>query len=155
MLVIWCSVGILRWRPCWWRYRMNLKESRTLHAFWVVDESCHNWICDLVNLCIGEWCDYVDWCICTLVNFCWWLWIFELGSNCVSYLLVLIQLVNLFDDNYFGYSDELRIVYVCVCVCVYIYICIWCGDSFDNDNCLLITLKWWIVLVELSMLNEE
>jgi len=32
---------------------------------------------------------------------------------------------------------------------------IWCGDFFDNDDCLLITLKWWIVIVELSMLNEE
>jgi len=30
----------------------------------------------------------------------------------VSYLLVLIHLVNLFDDNYFGNSNEVRIVYV-------------------------------------------
>ena len=34
----------------------------------------------------------------------------------MSYLLVLIQLVNIFDDNYFGDSNEVRFVYV------YIYI---------------------------------
>jgi len=28
------------------------------------------------------------------------------------YLLVLIHLVNLIDDNYFGNSNEMRIVYV-------------------------------------------
>ena len=28
------------------------------------------------------------------------------------YLLVLIHLVNLFDDNYFGISNEVRVVYV-------------------------------------------
>jgi hypothetical protein len=38
---------------------------------------------------------------------------------------------------------------------LYMYIGIWCGDYFDNDDCLLITLKWWIVLVELSMLDGE
>jgi hypothetical protein len=65
----------------------------------------------------------------------------------MPYLFVLIHLVNVFDDNYFGVSDEVRIVYV--------YMYIWCGDFFVDDDCLLITLKWWIVLVELSMLNEE
>jgi len=30
----------------------------------------------------------------------------------MSYLLVLIHLVNIFDDNYFGDSNEMRIVYV-------------------------------------------
>jgi len=30
----------------------------------------------------------------------------------MSYLFVLIHLVNLFDDNYFGNSNEVRIVYV-------------------------------------------
>jgi len=30
----------------------------------------------------------------------------------MSYLLMLIHLVNLFDDNYFGNSNEVRIVYV-------------------------------------------
>ena len=30
----------------------------------------------------------------------------------MSYLLVLIHLVNLFDDNYVGNSNEVRIVYV-------------------------------------------
>jgi len=44
----------------------------------------------------------------------WWILLmivkFELGSNCVSYLLVLIHLMNLFDDNYFGNSNEVRIV---------------------------------------------
>jgi len=34
----------------------------------------------------------------------------------VSYLLVLIHLVNIFDGNYFGDSNEVRFVYV------YIYI---------------------------------
>jgi len=43
---------------------------------------------------------------------------FEQDSNCKSYLLVLIHLVDLCDDNYFGNSNEVRIV----CVCVYIYI---------------------------------
>jgi len=80
-------------------------------------------------------------------GFCRWLWIFILGSNCVSYLLVLIHLVNIFDDNYCGNNNEVRLVYVCIYI--------WCGDFFDNDDSLLITLKWWIVLVELSMLNEE
>jgi len=53
------------------------------------------------------------------------------------------------DDNYFDNNDEVRFVYT------HTHIYIWCGDPFDNDDCLLITLKWWIVLVELSMLNEE
>jgi len=39
----------------------------------------------------------------------------------VSYLLMLIPLVNIFDDNYFGNSNEMIIVYVCVyilhCLC--------------------------------------
>jgi hypothetical protein len=30
----------------------------------------------------------------------------------MPYLHVLIHLVNVFDDNYFGVSDEVRIVYV-------------------------------------------
>jgi len=30
----------------------------------------------------------------------------------VSYLFVLIHLVNIFDDNYFGNSNEVRLVYV-------------------------------------------
>jgi len=50
----------------------------------------------------------------------------------MSYLLVHIHLVNLFDDNYFGNSDEVRIVY-----------------SFDNDDFFAYALKWWIVFVEL------
>jgi len=33
----------------------------------------------------------------------------------MSYLLVLIHLVNLFDDNNFGNSNEVRIVYVYMC----------------------------------------
>jgi len=44
----------------------------------------------------------------------------------MSYLFVLIHLVNQFDDNYFDNNDEVRFVYVCmcvcVCVCIYIYI---------------------------------
>jgi len=32
----------------------------------------------------------------------------------VSYLLVLIHLVNLFHDNYFGNSNKVRFVYVCI-----------------------------------------
>jgi len=129
---------------------MCLMNTYSWHWIRIVDESCHKWICDLVNLCIGEiW--WMSW-LCGLVymyigGFGWWLWIFELDSNCVSYLLVFIHLVNIFDDNYFGNSNEVRFVYVCIYV--------WCSDSFDNDNFLLIPLKWWIVLVELSMLNEE
>jgi len=68
------------------------------------------WICALEKF--GECCDYVDLCICTLVDFCWWLWIFELCFNCMSYLLVLIHLVNIFDDNHFGNSNEVKFVYV-------------------------------------------
>jgi len=30
----------------------------------------------------------------------------------MSYLFVLIHLMNLFDDNYFGNSNEVRIAYV-------------------------------------------
>jgi len=36
----------------------------------------------------------------------------EPDSNCMSYLLVLINLVNLFDDNYLGNSNEVRIIYI-------------------------------------------
>jgi len=43
----------------------------------------------------------------------------------MSYLLVRIHLVNLFDDNYFGNSNEVRIVYVYVCIYIYIYIYIY------------------------------
>jgi len=64
-------------------------------------------ICALVK--VGECCDYVHWCICTLWIF---VGIFELGSNCMSYLLVLIHLMNIFDDNHFDNSNEVRIVYV-------------------------------------------
>jgi len=48
--------------------------------------------------------------------------------------------VNQFDDNYFDNNDEVRIVYV---------IYIWFGDSFDDDDYLLITMKWrlrWVIL---------
>jgi len=62
---------------------------------------------------------HVDWCICTIGGLGCWLRMIELCSNCMSYLLVLIPLVNLFNDNYFGNSNEVRIVYVCVCVCIY------------------------------------
>jgi hypothetical protein len=72
-------------------------------------------------------------------GFCWWLWAFELGSNCMSYLLVLIHLVNLFDDNYFGNSNEVRVA----------YIYIWFGNSNDNDDFFAYTLIWWIEIVEL------
>lgn len=51
--------------------------------------------------------DFVLWNTLSIV-----LWIFELDSNCVSYLLVLIHLVNIFDDNYFGNNNEVRFVYV-------------------------------------------
>jgi len=81
----------------------------------VIDESCHNWICDLMNLYIGG----IRWMLwlCGLVymyigRICWRLWIIELCSNCMFYLFVLIHLVNLIDDNYFGNSNEVRIVYV-------------------------------------------
>jgi len=33
----------------------------------------------------------------------------------MSYLLVLIHLVNLFDDNYFDNSNEVRTVYAYTC----------------------------------------
>jgi len=86
----------------------------------IVDDKCVWWIhtCDIWNWLVGELCH--NW-IC--------------------------DMVNVFDDNYFGNSNEVRFVYVCIYI--------WCGDLFDNDDCLLITLKWWIVIVELSMLNEE
>jgi len=78
-------------------------------------EFVHWWnLVNVVIMCIGV---YVH------CGFCWWLRIFELGSNCMSYLfVVLIHLMNLYYDNYFGNSNEVRIAYVCVCVCVYIYI---------------------------------
>jgi len=96
----------------WWIHTCDIWN-------WLVDELCHNWICDLVNLCIGE-IGWMSW-LCGLVymyigGFCWWLWIFELGFNYVSCLLVLIHLVNIFDDNYFGNSNEVRFVYVCIYV---------------------------------------
>jgi len=62
-------------------------------------------------------------------------------------LICAYTLAESIDDSYFDNNDEVRYVYV--------YIYIWCGDFFDNDDCLLINLKWWIVLVELSMVNEE
>jgi len=46
-----------------------------------------------------ECCDYVDWCIRTLVD------LLTVVNNC-------IHLVNLIDDNYFCNSNEVRIVYV-------------------------------------------
>jgi len=47
----------------------------------------------------------------------------------MSYLLVLIYLVNLFDDNYLGNGNEVRITYICF------------GDSFDNDDFFVYALK--------------
>ena len=35
----------------------------------------------------------------------------------MRYLLVLIHLVNIFDDNHFGNSNEVRFVYVCIIFC--------------------------------------
>jgi len=65
------------------------------------------WSCGFVYMYIG--------------GFCWWLWIFGLDSNYVSYLLVLIHLVNIFDDNHFGKSNEVKYVYVWIyilhCLC--------------------------------------
>ena len=114
----------------WWIHTCDIWN-------WLVGKLCHNWICDLLNLCIDEiW--WMLW-LCGMVymymgGFCWWLWIIELCSNCMSYLLVLIHLVNLFDDNYFGNSNEVRIAYVCVCLCIYM----WYVISFSNDGCLII-----------------
>ena len=39
--------------------------------------------------------------------------------------------MNLFDDNYLGNSNEVRII----------YIYIWFGDSFDNDDCFAYTFE--------------
>ena len=109
----------------------------------VIIESVSWWICTLVEF--SECCDYVDWCICTLVDFvdgCEWLNYVLIACLTCLYLytwwinLMLIILVI---------NDEVRIVYVYI----------WFGDSFDNDDCLFITLKWWIILIELSTLNEE
>ena len=36
----------------------------------------------------------------------------------MSYSLVRIHLASLFHDNYFGNSNEVRIVYIYICVCV-------------------------------------
>jgi len=76
----------------------------------------------------------------------------------MSCLFVLIHLVNQLMTIILIIMMRWDL-YMCVCVCVYIYIYVcmyvWCGDSFDNNNCLLITLNRWIVFVELSMLNEE
>ena len=66
----------------------------------------------------------------------------------MSCLFVLIHLVN-------QYMTIILIIMIRWDLCIYIHTHIWCGDFFDNDDYLLITLKWWIVLVELSMLNEE
>jgi len=38
----------------------------------------------------------------------------------VSYLLVLTHLVNIFDDNQFGNSNEVRFVYVCIYILNYL-----------------------------------
>ena len=91
---LWCFVGILRWRPCWWWYCMHIGVvSRRIVWF----SMSHNCLCawrlmwlmnciHLVNLLnvsylivrIGEtwwmlWlCDLVFMCI---GGFCWWLWI--------------------------------------------------------------------------------
>jgi hypothetical protein len=104
---------------CMWMVIVDDKcvDEYILVTFWnlMIDELWHNWICDLMNLCIGEiWC--MLW-LCGLVymytgGFCRWLWIIELCSNCMSHLLVFIHLVNLFDDSYFDNNDEVRIVYV-------------------------------------------
>jgi hypothetical protein len=104
---------------CMWMVIVDDKCDWWIHTcdIWnlMVDELWHNWICDLKNLCIGEiW--LMLW-LCGLVymyigGFCWWLWIIELCSNCMSHFLVLIHLVNLFDDRYFDNNDEMRIVYV-------------------------------------------
>jgi len=40
----------------------------------------------------------------------------------MSYLFVLIHLVNIYFDNYSGISNEVRIVCVCVYIYIYIYI---------------------------------
>jgi len=37
----------------------------------------------------------------------------------MSYLFVLIHLVDLFDDNYFGNSNEVRIVYIYIYIYIY------------------------------------
>jgi len=60
----------------------------------------------LVNVVI-MWIDVYVHC-----GFLWWLGIFELGSNCMSYLLVLIHLVNIFDDNHSNNSNEVKFVHI-------------------------------------------
>jgi len=49
---------------------------------------------------------YVHWWILLMIVNIW------PDSNYVSYLLVLIHLVNIFDDNHFGNSNEVKFVYV-------------------------------------------
>ena len=106
----------------------------------VIIEYVTCWIGTLAKF--GECCDWVDWCM-YMGGFCWWLWIIELCTNCMSYLLVLIHLVNLFDDNYFDNSNEVRTVYAYTCdvvnyLCEHMH-CSWVICSCIHD-------WWWRIL---------
>jgi len=53
----------------------------------------------------------------------------------MSYLFVLIHLVNLFYDNYFGNSNEVRIVYIYILVVPFIMMIICLCFEMMNYNC--------------------
>jgi hypothetical protein len=134
---------------CMWMVNVDDKCVWWIHTCdiwnWMVDELWHNWICDLMILCIGEiW--WMLW-LCGLVymyigGFCWWLW--NKCSNCMSYLLCLytwwIYLMII------GWMIMMRWE-----LYMYIHKMWWFLWWWWLIAC---NLKWWIVLVELSMLNE-
>jgi hypothetical protein len=91
----------------WWIHTCDIWS-------WLVDELCHIWICDLVNCALvkfGECCDYVDCCICALVDFV---------DGCEWMIYALLRVLPIctytlgesIDDDYFNNNDEVRIVYV-------------------------------------------
>ena len=56
----------------------------------MIDETCHNCICDFVDCALVEFVNYCDWCICASVNLV------------VEYYLIMIKSRN------------------CTCICLYV-----------------------------------
>lgn len=102
------------------------RRVQNIACIWIVEESCHNWIWDLLNLCIGD----IRWMLwlCGLVyiyigGFCWWLWIIDYAliawPTCLClytwwiYLMIIILVIVMRWELHI-YSDSLIMMFACL-----------------------------------------
>ena len=107
----WLWYSCIKWM--WLVPRAYIVVSKAHGIHLIIDESCHIWLC-------AWWlCDRWNMRIC--VEMCtWW---------CLFFLVILVHLVILIDDGYFGDSNEVWII------------CMWFSDLFGNNDFIAYTFE--------------